>query len=472
MRVLAADDDQGIRNVLERCLKSWGYEVTTAEDGAAAWRVLKRWDSPRVVIIDWDMPGLKGIEVVRLLRAAEHGEEVYILMLTGRMDKEDLVEALEAGADDFLTKPFNSRELQLRLTKAVAFRKSIAARQGVKRNSLTGRAPPSASILGGKYRIEKKIAEGGMASIWLGSHLALGINVAIKFMKPGLAEEPDYASFEREARAAAQLRNEHIVHIYDHGITADGVPYLVMEYLAGESLGDRIDRCGPLAPIEVAEIVDQTAKALVEAHNRLIIHRDVKPENIILMEAADRPHGLAKLVDFGLAKPKTLETTDGGLISGTPSYMSPEHLRAQAPPNVALDLWALAATAFTALTGSLPFDGDSLADIMKQVCVAPPPVPSTRNPALTPAIDAWFAKACAKNPADRFSTPQELASTFRAACADVPAISASGAPIPKSPRLRGLAPTEPDTTALGRDTLVDRDPPTSVRRSSRIRSSA
>ena len=279
MRVLAADDDQGIRNVLERCLKSWGYDVTTADDGSSAWKILKHSDSPRVVIIDWDMPGLKGLEVVRLLRSAEHGEQVYVLMLTGRLDKEDLVEALEAGADDFLTKPFNSRELQLRLAKAVSFHKALEKKKGIKRNSLTY-SPPSASILGGKYRMEKKIAEGGMASIWLGMHLSLGISVAIKFMKPGVAEEPDYASFEREARAAAQLRNEHIVHIYDHGVTADGMPYLVMEYLAGESLGDRIDRVGPLPALEVADYIEQTARALTEAHDRLIIHRDVKPENI------------------------------------------------------------------------------------------------------------------------------------------------------------------------------------------------
>lgn len=469
MRVLAADDDQGIRNVLERCLKSWGYDVTIAVDGSAAWKILKRSDSPRVVIIDWDMPGLKGLEVVRLLRSAEHGEQVYILMLTGRLDKEDLVEALEAGADDFLTKPFNSRELQLRLAKAVAFHKALEARKGIKRNSLVY-APPSASILGGKYRMEKKIAEGGMASIWLGMHLSLGINVAIKFMKPGMAEEPDYASFEREARAAAQLRNEHIVHIYDHGVTSEGVPYLVMEYLAGESLGDRIDRVGPLPALEVADFVEQTAKALTEAHNRLIIHRDVKPENIILMEDKDRPFGLAKLVDFGLAKPKTTETTEGGMISGTPSYMSPEHLRAQAPPNPGLDMWALAATAFTALTATIPFDGDTLPEIMKAICGTPPPVPSSRNPILTPAIDAWFAKACAKDPTKRFPSPMELAAAFKAACADVPAVSIKGEPMTKSPRLRGLAPTEADPASLSRDTLVDRDPPTSA--DSRIRSTA
>lgn len=188
------------------------------------------------------------------------------------------------------------------------------------------------------------------------------------------------------------------------------------------------------------------------------------------MDDKDRPYGLAKLVDFGLAKPKTTETTEGGMISGTPSYMSPEHLRAQAPPNPNLDMWALAATAFTALTATIPFDGDSLPEIMKAICSAPPPMPSTRNPVLTPAIDEWFARACAKDPMKRFASPMELAAELKRACADVPPVSVRGEPMTKSPRLRGLAPTEADPASLGRDTLVDRDPPTSVSRSSPIRS--
>ncbi len=436
MRVLAADDDQGILNVLERCLRGWGYEVTTARDGIEAWRVLKNEDAPRIVVLDWDMPGLAGLEVCRLLRTTPHGEEIYVVMLTGRQEKADLIEALEAGADDFLSKPFHPRELQLRLAKGVTFQTSRMATAPHAHGT-----PPSGSTLGGKYRLEKQIAEGGMASVWLGVHLALGINVAIKFMKPGLAETPDYASFEREARAAAQLRTEHIVRVYDHGIAHDGGPYLVMEYLAGESLGDRIDRLGALPPAEVASIVDQISRALVDAHARGIIHPDVKPENILLVDDPERPYGCAKLVDFGLARSRVnAQATEGGLISGTPSYMTPEHLRAQAPPNPALDLWGLAATAFTALTGSVPFDGDSISAIMKSICVAPLPVPSSVNAQLPPAIDAWFAKACARKPADRYATPEELARSFAAACAEArPSVVTSSR---VNHRVRGFARTE------------------------------
>ena len=440
MRVLAADDDQGILSTLERTLRSWGYEVISAHDGMEAWKVAKRSDAPPIVILDWDMPGISGLEVCRLLRQTPHGEDIYVLMLTGRQEKQDLIEALEAGADDFLSKPFHARELQLRLAKGVSFQANRVRLYG---SADRISAPPSASTLGGKYRLEKQIAEGGMASVWLGVHLSLGINVAIKFMKPGLVESPDYASFEREARAAAQLRTENIVRVYDHGISHDGSPYLVMEYLAGESLGDRIDRVGPMDPREVGSIVEQIGRALTEAHGRGIIHRDIKPENILLVEDPDRPHGiLAKLVDFGLARSRTgAQATEGGLISGTPSYMTPEHLRAQAAPNPALDMWGLSATAFTALTARVPFDGDTLSEVMKSICVAPLPVPSTVQPSLTPAIDAWFARACARKPSARFQTPHELSSSFVAAAEEAPRPSLLNS-VKKG---RGFAPTEPDS---------------------------
>jgi serine/threonine protein kinase/ActR/RegA family two-component response regulator len=443
VRILAADDDQGILNVLERSLRSWGYEAVVARDGGEAWKVLMRNDCPRIVIIDWDMPGLSGIEVCKLLRSTPHGEEVYVLMLTGRQDKEDLISALEAGADDFLSKPFHARELQLRLAKGVSFQTSRLALYGESHRGVA--APPSGTTLGGKYRLEMQINEGGMASVWLGVHLSLGINVAIKFMKPRTSGTPDYASFEREARAAAQLRSEHIVRVYDHGIAQDGAPYLVMEYLAGESLGDRIARLGALPPVEVAAIIQQIGRALNEAHGRGIVHRDVKPDNILLLDDPDHPHVLAKLVDFGLARQEidARKTEEGGLISGTPSYMSPEHLRAEVPPNPQLDLWGLAATAFVALTGKIPFDGETLSEIMRKVCAAPLPLPSIVNAGLTGAIDEWFLRACARSPRTRYQTPNELAAALTAACAGVPDEPVSNGGGVQKPR--AFSPTELDT---------------------------
>ncbi|HEY8076974.1 MAG TPA: response regulator [Labilithrix sp.] len=406
MRVLAADDEPGVVRSLERLLKSWGYEATSANDGVEAWRILKHEDAPRVVILDWDMPGLTGIEVLRLLRATAHGKETYVVLLTARQHKSELIEALEAGADDFLSKPFEPRELQLRLAKGVMSRERTTGKRA---------APPAATTVDGKYRLEKKIAEGGMATVWLGVHLSLGINVAIKFMKPDVAELADYASFEREARAAAQIRNPHAVRVFDHGLTSEGLPYLVMEWLSGESLWERVQRAGPLPLDEVVVVAEQVAGALADAHGRGIVHRDVKPENILLVDDEEQAAGWsAKLVDFGLAKPDWAKASRA-LSAGTPAYMSPEHLLGKEAANPGLDAWGLAATAYVAVTGEIPFDAPSLAEIIRRVCDDPPPVPS-RARRVPPGFDAWFARACARDPAARFGGPKELAASLAALC--------------------------------------------------------
>ena len=402
-----ADDEPGVVRVLTRCLTSWGYEVIGAKDGLEAWNVLKEPGSPRIVILDWDMPGLSGIQVCRMTRQAAWGEETYVLLLTGRQQKTDLIEALEAGADDFISKPFEIRELQLRLARGVSTRERRASTIRP-----TNGPPPSGATLGGKFRLEKKIAEGGMASVWLGVHLSLGINVAVKLMKPEFTKTADYSSFEREARAAAQLRSPHIVRVYDHGLTLTGTPYLVMEYLSGECLWDRLDREGPLSPQGSIALVSQLASALAEAHAQGIIHRDVKPENIILVDDATNAAGfVAKLVDFGLARPDWRETTEAS-VAGTPSYMSPEHLRGEAALNPLFDLWALAVTAFSAMTGAVVFDGSSIADVIRAVCAGPTVVPSSYQPAVPAAVDDWFLRACAQDPASRFPTADAFAAAF------------------------------------------------------------
>jgi serine/threonine protein kinase/CheY-like chemotaxis protein len=420
MRIVAADDDEQMGRVLERCLRTWGYEAVLAKNGHEAWQILKREDAPRIAILDWDMPGLSGVDVCRLLRSTPHGADVYVLMLTGRQEKADIVQALEWGADDFLAKPFHTRELQLRLAKGVR----DSARASGQRESSS--APPSGTTLDRKYRLERPIAKGGMGSVWLGVHLALGVNVAIKFMDPALAETADFASFDREARAAAQLRNEHIVRIYDHGLDRQGLPYLVMEYLGGESLAARVERRGPLSPDDLASLGEQTTRALTAAHARGIIHRDIKPDNILLEEDPDRTCGFCvKVIDFGLAEPTGPQPSPGGLIAGTPIYLSPEYLSGRASPDAMLDLWGLAVTLFHAATGENAFDGDTV-EVYRRLTEEPYPVPSAINPALSPAFDAWFARACSRDRTERFQTAAELSAALTSACHQPAMLPASG----------------------------------------------
>src|SRR6476660_9544671 len=168
--------------------------------------------------------------------------------------------------------------------------------------------PPEESFegrtVGGKYLVGPLVGSGGMGTVWLGQHIQLGTRVAIKFIRPQFAERPDARRrFEIEARAAASVDSKHAVKVYDYGVTDKGLPYIVMEYLEGESLSESLIRRGPLPPKEAAQIIAQASKALAKAHAASIVHRDLKPDNIFLATNIDGESSelgyVVKLVDFG-----------------------------------------------------------------------------------------------------------------------------------------------------------------------------
>jgi len=300
--------------------------------------------------------------------------------------------------------------------------------------ALASDAPPLAGkIIAEKYRVLRLIGIGGMGTVWEGVHDTLGTRVAIKFIKPQFAEQPEArARFEIEARAAAKLKTKHAVHVYDYGVTPEGLPYIVMEFLDGESLSDAIISRGPLPAREVGQIIAQASRALSKAHAAGIVHRDLKPDNIFLARSDDNVEGLpyvVKLVDFGIAKmfeepPQSGQApraamggpTREGTVIGTPNFMAPEQLAVGGAPGPLTDLWSLGACTFAAMTGRLPFEGDVLGDIVLKVCAAPIPAPSKINPDVPAGFDAWFMRACSRDPAKRFQTAEELAEALAGVC--------------------------------------------------------
>ncbi len=292
--------------------------------------------------------------------------------------------------------------------------------------------PLEGRIIGEKYRVLRLIGTGGMGTVWEGVHEQLGTRVAIKFIKPQFAEQPEArARFQIEARAAAKLKTKHAVHVYDYGVSPEGLPYIVMEFLEGESLSDAIIDRGPLPAAEVGQIIAQAARALAKAHAAGIVHRDLKPDNIFLARTDEAIEGqpyVVKLVDFGIAKifeepAKAGETprpmggpTREGTVIGTPNFMAPEQLAVGGLPGPLTDLWSLGACTFAAMTGRLPFEGDVLGDIVLKVCAAPIPAPSKINPNVPPGFDAWFMRACSRDPAKRFQTADELAQALASVC--------------------------------------------------------
>jgi len=267
----------------------------------------------------------------------------------------------------------------------------------------------SGTVVAGKYKVERLLGQGGMGSVWAGRHVTLGQLVAIKFVHPKLAGSSEARRrFDNEAKAAARIKSRHAVTVQDHGISEAGQPYIVMEYLEGESLERAIRRRGKLPFGEVVQIVAQSARALSAAHEARVVHRDLKPDNIFLARdnEASKLGYAVKLVDFGIAKVVQDEAetgasaTQAGMVLGTPHYMSPEALTASAPVSAASDIWSLGACAFAAACGRVPFEGDAIGDVVLKVCAAPIPVPSKLEPSLPKEFDGWFAKCCSPVPGD------------------------------------------------------------------------
>ena len=286
-------------------------------------------------------------------------------------------------------------------------------------------------VVGGKYKVERLVGSGGMGTVWLGQHIGLGNRVAIKFIRPQFAERADARRrFEIEARAAASVDSKHAVKVYDYGVTDTGLPYIVMEYLEGESLSEALIRRGPFPDDEAAKVIRQAARALTKAHAAKIVHRDLKPDNIFLATnvEAENDDGLpyvVKLVDFGIAKMLDVDregakglkgpTQDGSVI-GTPNFMSPEQLTVGGTPNPLTDIWSLGACTYAAFTARIPFEGEVLGDIVLKVCVEPLPAPSKWNADVPEGLDAWFFRACHRETAKRFQTVEEMSESLAKVC--------------------------------------------------------
>jgi hypothetical protein len=283
-------------------------------------------------------------------------------------------------------------------------------------------------VIAERFRLTRQLGQGGMGSVWLATHLALDIPCAVKFIEGEIAQLPEaQARFEREAKAAAQLRSPHVVQILDHGVF-QGTPYIAMELLDGEDFGKRLQRVGRMPPNEVLRIIGQVCRALTKAHGVGIVHRDLKPENIFLVPDDDRE--IAKVLDFGIAKATGTgidgSNTKTGAMLGTPYYMSPEQAQGIKAVDARSDLWSLAVIVFQALTGRLPFESEALGDLLVRIIVAPVPMPSHFASDLPQTFDRWWEKAAQRDPAARFQSARELGDSLAIAFGHSKGLSGDG----------------------------------------------
>ena len=435
--------------MLTRRLERRGYRVLKAEDGPSALALIAA-EPVDLVLLDIEMPGLSGLDVLREVRQTHTGLQLPILMATARSDSTDVVEALEAGANDYVVKPLDFPIVLARVEAQLRLRSLSAPGPASPSSTETG----PGTVLAGKYRLESLIGSGAFGSVYRARHLDLAHDVAVKVLTARSAPD-SLARFQREGIAACRVKHPNAVAVTDFGATGGGAAFLVMELLEGHSLHEEMKHVGRFAAGRCAEILSPLCSALAEAHAAGIVHRDIKPANVFLQRSARGE--TVKVLDFGIAKMVDEDarsgslTVDGGVL-GTPAYMAPERFRGDAIDGAA-DVYSVGAMLYQMLAGRLPFPSD--AELMALVMMhlhRNPPLLRDLDPEIAPEIDQIVMSALRKDPRQRPAIAS-LATDFAEAARRNPGTESVRRDPPRSSGV-----PEVHTTSTT-DVVVDKEPP-------------
>ena len=444
-RILIVEDDLDLCERVELWLTHEEHDIESASDGFAALELItsRTYD---LIILDWDLPGMSGLDICKTFRSG-HGN-TPILMLTGHGNVSDKEAGFDAGADDYLTKPFHLKELSARV-RAMLRRSSLT--EATKQSSARAHPdvfykrcpecglsyaldkehcdedqtllstekvdPALRAVFAEHYEIESVIGSGGMSVVYKARHKLMDRIVAIKLLDPRLVRlQSAVRRFQLEAQAASRLNHPNVIVVHDFGITPDNQPYLVMDFLNGKSLQALLDENTQLPSDRARKIFRQTAAGLGHAHKCGVIHRDVKPNNIII-DWDFAGEETVKIVDFGIAKLVGNSTSPGerltkaGEIFGTALYMSPEQCRGKDVDRRS-DIYSLGCVMFETLTGLPPFEGENDLDTIQMQLSAQPPSMSERRPDLkiAPELEKIVNRALEKAADNRYQSMEELQS--------------------------------------------------------------
>jgi len=418
MKILIAEDNPLWRNVLSQNVRAWGHEPVLAEDGDQAWDILRRDDSPRLAVLDWQMPGVDGIELCRRVKRDSNHPFTFVIMLTSRDAKEDMVAGLDAGADEYLTKPIDLAVLERRLRAAERIVKLVPPQEW---------AVPRID----GYDVKEMLGKGVFATVWEAQRHATGENVALKVIRVDLATDDVFGRFAREVEIMKRLDHPNIARIYDSHVDKK-LGYYSMELLRGGTFERYVNETKP-NPGVVIHLVAKVCMALDHAHRQGVIHRDLKPSNIMMTE-----QGEPKLVDFGLARSlfKTSSeesavcSMDGSVI-GTPLFMSPEQARGENDTlDGRADVYALGIILYVMLVRKHPHkvNYQDRWETVRQIAEGHPRRPSDLRPGFNQDLERVMMKALAEDRENRYASARDFGSSLRQFLKDYKRAQQEGAP--------------------------------------------
>lgn len=394
--LLVVDDNPVNLEILVEQLTDEGFRVLTAASGRDAIAVIAR-DKVDLVLLDVMMPGMSGLEVVRILRDDPTTSTLPVVMVTAKADSKDVVEALEMGANDHVTKPV---DFPVALARIRALLRSSAQTRRRESPAATEELA-SGVVLAGRYRIESRIGAGSFGVVFRATHLELDSPVAVKVLRTSFPDDSAAARFRREGVAACRVRHPNAVATMDFGTTESGLAFLVMELLEGRSLHDEMAGRRVFTPERCGQVMVPVCQALAAAHEANIVHRDIKPANIFLHQS---PQGeIPKVLDFGIAKilgKAALEhqLTAADAIIGTPAFMAPERFDGR-PCDGKCDVYSVGVVLYRMLSGQTPFgNGDDVVTMATAHLTASPAPLSSHCDGLAPELEAAVMSALSKQP--------------------------------------------------------------------------
>jgi CheY-like chemotaxis protein len=440
-KILIIEDDRLLLETTSAFLQSEGFLTQSASDGIQGLELATSGDFD-LVLTDFVLPSLNGVEICRRLR--ERGVRTPVIMLTGEKREEiDKVLGLELGADDYLIKPVGMRELLARIHAVL--RRNSSGREGTGTKSRGGRECPKCRFLNPsetrfcgecgtpltalrpvpasrtetlktpitelttgvtfarRYQIIEELGHGGMGRLYKVLDKEIQEKVALKLLNPEIAsDEETIERFRNELKLARRISHKNVCRMFDIN-REEGTYYITMEYIEGEDLKSLIRRIGPLTVRKAVFIARQVCDGLAEAHRFRVIHRDLKPQNIMVDK-----EGNARVMDFGIARSLRVKgVTGAGMMIGTPEYMSPEQVDGRETDERS-DFYSLGVSLFEMLTGRLPFEGDTMLGIALKQKNDPPPDPRKINPQIPQGLGRIILKCLDKEKARRYERAEDL----------------------------------------------------------------